>query len=57
MLHVGDSLKNDVAGARNVGAPSVWLNREGVPNDTDIQPDYEVPSLTEIPAIVELDNL
>ena len=54
MLHVGDSLKNDVAGARNVGAPSVWLNREGGPNNTEIQPDYEVASLTEIPAILRL---
>ena len=52
MLHVGDSLENDVAGARNVGAPSVWLNREGLPNDTNIQPDYEIASLTEIPEIV-----
>lgn len=56
MLHVGDSLENDVLGARNVGAPSVWLNREGVSNATDIQPNYEVTSLTEIPAIVGLDN-
>ena len=56
MLHVGDSLKNDVAGAKNAGAPSVWLNREGVPNDTGTQPDYEVASLTEIPAIVGLDK-
>ena len=52
MLHVGDSLKNDVAGARNVGAPSVWLNREGTSNDTKVQPDYEVASLAEIPEIL-----
>ena len=54
MLHVGDSLKNDVAGARNAGVPCVWLNREGVPNDTATQPDYEVASLTEIPPLVGL---
>ena len=52
MLHVGDSLENDVAGARNAGAYSVWLNREGEPNDTEIRPDYEVASLTEIPTIL-----
>ena len=57
MLHVGDSLTSDVAGAKNVGAPSVWLNREGVPNDTETQPDYEITSLTEILAIVGLDDL
>ena len=54
MLHVGDSLENDVAGARNAGAHSVWLNREGIPNDTETQPDYEVASLTEIPTILGL---
>ena len=54
MLHVGDSLKNDVEGAQNAGAHAVWLNREGERNDTEIQPDYEVASLTEIPAILGL---
>ena len=54
MLHVGDSLENDVAGARNAGVHSVWLNREGIPNDTETQPDYEVASLTEIPTILGL---
>ncbi len=52
MLHVGDSLENDVAGARNAGVHSVWLNREGIPNNTEIQPDYEVASLTKIPEIL-----
>lgn len=54
MLHVGDSLRNDVAGARDAGVHSVWLNREGAANDTEIRPDYEVTSLTEIPEILEL---
>ena len=52
MLHVGDSLESDVAGAKNVGAPSVWLNRDGLPNDADIRPDYEIASLTEIRTIL-----
>ena len=52
MLHVGDSLETDIAGARNAGVSSIWLNREDVPNDTEMQPDYEVASLTEIPAIL-----
>jgi putative hydrolase of the HAD superfamily len=29
MLHVGDSLENDVAGAAAAGVRSVWLNRNG----------------------------
>ena len=56
MLHVGDSLENDVAGAWNAGVSSVWLNRDGEPNDTEIRPDYEVASLTEIPAILRLER-
>lgn len=54
ILHVGDSLKNDVMGAKNVGIHTVWLNRDGLPNDTDIQPDYEIASLTEIPKIIRI---
>ena len=54
MLHVGDSLESDVAGARNAGVHSVWLNREGTPNTTEIHPDYEVTSLSEIPEILGL---
>ncbi len=56
MLHVGDSLENDVAGAQNVGAPAVWLNRDGIMNNTEIQPDYEIVSLTEIPTILGLER-
>lgn len=51
MVHVGDSLEDDVAGAREAGAHSVWLNRQGLNNDTGIRADYEVASLTELPAI------
>ncbi|MCY4403948.1 MAG: HAD family hydrolase [Candidatus Poribacteria bacterium] len=54
LLHVGDSLENDVAGAKNVGVPSVWLNRQGVSNNTDIQPEYEITTLAEIPGILGL---
>lgn len=54
LMHVGDSLENDVAGANNVGAHAVWLNREGIQNNTDTQPNYEISSLTEIPTILGL---
>lgn len=51
-LHVGDSLENDVLGANQAGMRSVWLNREGKPNDTGIQPDFEILALTELSAIL-----
>jgi putative hydrolase of the HAD superfamily len=54
LLHVGDSLTSDVAGANAVGAISVWLNRSGEPNQTSILPDYEVSSLSELPNLLGL---
>ena len=52
MLHVGDSLHSDVGGARAAGVPSVWLNRNGAPNDTGGYPDAEIASLVELPALL-----
>lgn len=54
LLHVGDSLETDVAGANGVGARSVWLNRKGKPHDGDVAPDLEIRSLREIPAALGL---
>ncbi len=51
LLHVGDSLRNDVAGARGAGVRSVWLNREGKANGTGVAPDLEVSSLLELAEI------
>jgi len=39
LLHVGDSLTNDVAGAQGAGVRSVWLNRYGAQNDSAVEPD------------------
>ena len=41
VLHVGDSLENDVFGANNSGLRSVWLNRKHSRNETGITPDFE----------------
>jgi FMN hydrolase / 5-amino-6-(5-phospho-D-ribitylamino)uracil phosphatase len=52
LLHVGDSLESDVQGANGVGATSIWLNREGMPNSTGIRPHYEIRSLSEIAGLL-----
>ena len=52
LLHVGDSLEQDVAGARAAGAHTTWLNREGLINDTGIKADYEISSLTDLSEIL-----
>ena len=52
LMHVGDSLKSDVAGANGAGAVSVWLNRDGRRNHSGIVPDHELRSLADLPPIV-----
>ena len=53
LMHIGDALASDVAGANGVGAVSVWLNRDAKPNDSGIVPDHEIRSLTELADIVK----
>ena len=48
LLHIGDSLENDVIGARNCGITSVWLNREQMKPETNIEIEYEISSLSEL---------
>jgi len=52
LVHVGDSLESDVAGANGVSAVSVWLNREDAHNNSGIVPHYEIRSLAELADIV-----
>jgi putative hydrolase of the HAD superfamily len=53
LLHVGDSLEEDVAGAKRRGTWSAWLNRERKSNDTGIKPDFEMSSLLELTDLCE----
>lgn len=48
LLHVGDSLRDDVTGARNAGVKCVWLNRKRARNDLKLKIDYEISSLSEL---------
>ena len=45
---VGDSLGRDIAGARNAGLGTIWVNRTGRPPSEPVRPDHEVPGLTEV---------
>jgi len=53
LIHIGDSLGSDVAGANGVGAISVWLNRDNELNETGIVPDYEIQSLFELTEVLK----
>ena len=47
LIHVGDSLENDIVGAKKAGVKSVWLNRNGH-ESPDIRVDSEMPSLRQL---------
>ena len=51
-VHVGNSLVNDVQGAQGAGIRAIWLNRQGIANDTTIQPDAVISSLHELPDVI-----
>lgn len=50
VLHVGDSYRSDVIGARNAGIRVAWLNRSGRRPPGDTLPDIDVRSLVELAA-------
>ena len=53
-LHVGDSLQDDVVGAKNAGIVNIWLNRNHIKNNIGVKPDYEISSLTELVEILQM---
>ena len=52
--YVGDSPWADMAGARNAGMRSIWINRHGLdwPEDQE-PPDATIQSLAELPAALD----
>ena len=48
LVHVGDSLENDVGGARNVGINAIWLNRTGAEPGAGFNSVPEIKSLREL---------
>ena len=48
MLHVGDSINDDIRGAVNAGIKGVWLNRKGTENRSGHVVEYEIGSLFDL---------
>ena len=48
LLHVGDSLEDDIGGASGAGVRCVWLNRNQTKRDLTLKADREISSLLEL---------
>ena len=54
IVHVGDHLENDVAGAKRLGWYTVWFNPEGAPRPAGAAAaDGEVSCLSELPLAID----
>lgn len=52
LVHVGDSLFHDVAGAQKAGATGVWFNRLGLEGSAGIRPDHEIRNMDDLRQIL-----
>ena len=50
---VGDSLTSDILGGINAGIYTCWVNPKGQPRRADIRPDFEIPSLSHLGALLD----
>lgn len=53
ILHVGDSLHDDVKGAKDAGVKAIWFNPAKVVFDGSTPPDHEITNLEDILQIIE----
>lgn len=50
---IGDSLTSDIRGGNLAGIHTCWFNPKGNPGRADIVPEYEISTLSEIPALLQ----
>lgn len=51
-LMIGDKLSSDIKGGRDFGVGTCWYNPQLQTNSSDIKPDYEIKSLSEVEQII-----
>ncbi len=51
-IHVGDSIKHDVKGAKKAGIKVVWIKTEG--EEITEEPDHVIKRIAELPKIISL---
>jgi putative hydrolase of the HAD superfamily len=50
VVHIGDSIENDVQGAINAGVIPIWYNPDGAENTLGVN---EIRALSELPSLVQ----
>ena len=40
-------------GGKNAGITTIWFNRDDMPDEEGVRPDYEIRSLSELPALLK----
>ncbi len=50
---VGDSLSSDILGGKQVGMLTCWVNPQGRPCPENLCPDYEIPALCALEALLD----
>lgn len=53
-MHVGNSMKSDVIGAKRTGMKAVWMKREE--EQVLEEPDYVIHSITDLPRILKIEE-
>ncbi len=49
---VGDSLTSDIQGGKNAGILTCWFHPPGRSTDAELQPDYEITALSQLPGLL-----
>ncbi len=52
-MMVGDSLSSDILGGKQVGMTTCWVNPTGKACPEELRPDYEIPALSCLEALLE----
>ncbi len=55
-LYIGDSLEMDVAGAKQAGLHTGWINRDGKPAAVELFPDFELRGPAELWETLQCDT-
>lgn len=50
---IGDSLSSDIKGGINAGIKTMWFNLRNEQNNTELNPDYEIHTLSQISQILK----